>query len=104
MQELGKSDEQRQVLALVSSPPSLGRPFFTTPDVPPSRVVALRSAFDETMKDEAFLMEARQLGLDMQPMQADVVTQIVFATINAPADVIAKAKAAIEPQAAPPTR
>jgi tripartite-type tricarboxylate transporter receptor subunit TctC len=104
MHELGKTDEQRQVLALVSSPPSLGRPFFTTPDVPPARVAALRSAFDETMKDEGFLMEARQLGLDMQPMQADVVTQIVFATINAPADVVAKAKAAIEPPSAPPTR
>src|SRR5215831_14406744 len=104
MHELGKNAEQRQVLALISSPPSLGRPFFTTQDVPPERVAALRSAFDATMKDEGFLMEARQLGLDMQPMQADVVTQIVFATINAPAEVVTKAKAAIEPQSAPPTR
>jgi hypothetical protein len=40
----------------------------------------------------------------MQPMPADVVTQIVFATINAPADVVAKAKLAIEPQQAPPAR
>jgi hypothetical protein len=69
--------------------------------VPPERVTALRSAFDATMKDEGFLTEARQLGLDMQPMQADAVTQIVFATINAPADIVAKAKLAIEPQAAP---
>src|SRR5262249_45471847 len=104
MQELGKNDEQRQVLALVSSPPSLGRPFFTTPDVPPARVAALRAAFDATMKDEGFLTEARQLGLDMQPMRADVIPQIVFATINAPADIVAKAKAAIEPPSAPPTR
>src|SRR5262249_49242723 len=90
--------------ALISSPPSLGRPFFTTQDVPPERVAALRSAFDATMKDEGFLTEARQLGLDMQPMQADVVTQIVFATVNAPADIVAKAKLAIEPQQAPPAR
>jgi tripartite-type tricarboxylate transporter receptor subunit TctC len=92
------------VLALISSPPSLGRPFFTTQDVPPERVAALRSAFDDTMKDEGFLTEARQLGLDMQPMQADVVTQIVFATVNAPAEIVAKAKTAIEPQATPPAR
>src|SRR5215475_6039964 len=104
MHELGKTAEQRQVLTLVSSPPSLGRPFFTTQDVPADRVAALRAAFAATMKDEGFLMEARQLGLDMQPMQADVVTQIVFATINAPAEVVTKAKAAIEPQSAPPTR
>jgi len=72
--------------------------------VPPERVAALRSAFHAPMKDEGFLTEARQLGLDMHPMQADVVTQIVFATINAPAEVVAKAKAAIEPQQAPPAR
>jgi tripartite-type tricarboxylate transporter receptor subunit TctC len=104
MHELGKNPEQRQVLALISSPPSLGRPFFTTQDVPPERVAALRSAFDATMKDEGFLTEARQLGLDMQPMRADAVTQIVFATINAPADIVAKAKTAIEPPATPPAR
>ena len=77
MHELGKTHEQRQVLTLVSSPPSLGRPFFTTQDVPPERVAALRNAFDATMKDEAFLAEAKQLGLDMHPMTADEVTAIV---------------------------
>ena len=98
MHELAKNNEQHQVLMLVSSPPALGRPFFTTQDVPADRVAALRKAFAATMKDEGFLAEAKQLGLDMQPMSADAVTQIVLATINAPADIIAKAKAAIEPQ------
>ena len=31
MHELAKTTEQRQMLNLVSSPPALGRPFFTTP-------------------------------------------------------------------------
>jgi hypothetical protein len=97
MHELAKNDEQRHVLTLVSSPPSLGRPFLTTPDVPAERVAALRQAFAATMKDEGFLAEAKQLGLDMQPMTAEAVTTIVNATINAPADIVAKAKAAVEP-------
>ena len=45
------------------------------------------------MKDEAFLAEAKQLGLDMNPMTGEAVTQIVNDTINAPADAIAQAKA-----------
>ena len=98
MHELGKTAEQRQVLTLVSSPPSLGRPFFTTPDVPADRVAALRGAFAATMKDDAFLAEAKQLGLEMEPLTAEAVTDIVLATVNAPADIVAKAKAAIEPQ------
>jgi tripartite-type tricarboxylate transporter receptor subunit TctC len=97
MHELAKTPEQRQVLSLVSSPPSLGRPFLTTPDVPPERVAALRYAFAETMKDEAFLAEAKQLGLDMNPMTSEAVAQLVNDTINAPADAIAQAKVAIEP-------
>jgi hypothetical protein len=60
-------------------------------------VEALTRAFAETMKDEAFLAEAKQLGLDMNPMTAEAVTRIVNDTINAPADAIAKAKLAIEP-------
>jgi hypothetical protein len=99
MHELAKTPEQRQILSLVSSPPSLGRPFLTTPDVPPERIAALRYAFAETMKDAGFLAEAKQLGLDMNPMTSAAVTEIVNATINAPADAIAKAKVAIEPPA-----
>jgi tripartite-type tricarboxylate transporter receptor subunit TctC len=102
MQELAKTPEQRQVLTLVSSPPALGRPFFTTPDTPAERVVALRKAFDATMADADFLAEAKQLGLDMQPMTAEAVTAIVLATINARSDVLAKAKAAIEPAGSSP--
>ena len=49
------------------------------------------------VEDEAFLAEAKQYGLDMNPMSGDLVTQIVNDTINAPADSVAKAKAAIEP-------
>ena len=49
------------------------------------------------MKDEGFLAEAKQLGLDLNPMTGDASTTIVNETINAPADAMAKAKAAIEP-------
>src|SRR4029079_3562682 len=65
MHELAKTDEQRQILSLLSLPPALGRPFFTTPDVPAERAVALRHAFEATMKDDAFLKEAKQLNLEM---------------------------------------
>jgi len=99
MHELGKTPEQRAILSLVSSPPALGRPFFTTQDVPAERVATLRQAFEATMKDEAFLAEAKQLSLEMSPMTGERVTQIVNQTINAPAESIAKAKAAIEPAA-----
>src|SRR6185312_13542593 len=49
MQDLAQNDEQRQLLTLIASPPAIGRPFFTTPDVPADRGAALTKAFDATM-------------------------------------------------------
>jgi tripartite-type tricarboxylate transporter receptor subunit TctC len=96
MHELAKTPEQRRMLALISSPVSLGRPFFTTPDTPPERVAMLREAYAATMKDADFLAEARALNLDIKPMGGERVTQIVDETINVPAELIAKAKAVLD--------
>jgi tripartite-type tricarboxylate transporter receptor subunit TctC len=96
MHELAKTPEQRQILNLISLPPALGRPFFTTPDVPADRVAALRRAFEATMKDQAFLNEAKQLNLEMSPFGSDRATAIVNDIINTPPALIAKAKAVLE--------
>jgi tripartite-type tricarboxylate transporter receptor subunit TctC len=96
MHELAKTADQRRVLELISSPVSLGRPFFTTPDPPPERVAALRQAYEATMRDADFLAEARQLNLDIKPMGSERVTQIVDETVNVPAELIAKAKAVLD--------
>ncbi len=102
MHELAKTPEQRAILALISSPVSLGRPFFTTPDTPADRVATLRQAYDATMKDEDFLSEARQLNLDIKPMGSERVTQIVDETIDVPAELIAQAKAVLDVPAGGP--
>ena len=48
------------------------------------------------MKDKAFLAEAEKLQLDIDAISAEEVTQLVREAVNAPASVVAKAKAAIE--------
>ena len=96
MQELGKTDEQNQLLKLISSPVAVGRPFLTAPEVPPERVAALRRAFDAVMKDEAFIAEAKKLELDLKPATGDQVRAIVEDSVGAPPDMIAKARAAQE--------
>ena len=102
MHELAKTPEQRQMLALISSPVSLGRPFFTTPDTPAERVAALRDAYAATMKDADFLAEARALNLDIKPLGGERVTQIVAETVNVPAALIAQAKAVLDVPAGGP--
>jgi tripartite-type tricarboxylate transporter receptor subunit TctC len=94
--ELAKNDEDRQVFKMVSASPALGRPYVAPPGVPADRLAILRQALAATFKDKAFLAEAEKLQLDIDPMSANGVAQIVRDTVNAPANVVAKAKAAIE--------
>src|SRR6185295_362434 len=55
LMELGTSEEDRQLLRVLSASTQIGRPVFTTPDAPPERVAALRRAFDAMVHDPAFL-------------------------------------------------
>jgi hypothetical protein len=65
--------------------------------VPADRLAILRSAFSATLKDKQFLAEAEKLQFEIEPMSAEEVTQIIRDLINAPPDVLAKAKAAMGP-------
>jgi tripartite-type tricarboxylate transporter receptor subunit TctC len=95
MHALARTDEERQILELISSPAALGRPFFTPPEVPAERLAALRRAFAATMKDPDYIAEGQRLRLDMNPLSAERVTELVNATVNAPPNVVAKARAAL---------
>lgn len=95
MHELARNDEERQILELISSPAALGRPFFLPPDVPAERVAALRTAFAATMKDPDYIATGNRLRLDMNPLSAERVTQLVNATVYTPSHIVSKARAAL---------
>jgi len=95
--ELATTQEQRQILKLISSPSGLGHPYLAPPGIPPDRLAMLRQAFDATLKDKAFLAEVEKLKIAIDPMSADEVGAMVAETINAAPDVVAKAKIAMEP-------
>jgi tripartite-type tricarboxylate transporter receptor subunit TctC len=94
--ELARTDEHRRIFKLMSAASGLGRPYLAPPGVPADRLAILRSAFEATMKDKTFLAEADKLNLDVDPISAADVTQLVLDTVSAPPDIVAKAKAAID--------
>lgn len=61
--EFAKTDEQRQILSLLSVSSEVGRPMLAPPEVPPERVAALRTAFDAAMKDPQLQADAKKMGL-----------------------------------------
>ena len=93
--ELAKTDEQHQMFALVSSAPALGQPYVAPPGVPPERLALLRQAFAASLKDPGFLAEVEKIRFNVEPMSAEDVARIVHETTHAPADIVAKTKAAV---------
>ena len=84
LMDLAKNDADRQVLRLLSAPSAVGRPIFTTPDVPTERVAALRGAFDKMLKDAAFLEDARKGNLEVDPVSGIELQKIVSEIVATP--------------------
>jgi hypothetical protein len=97
MRELAKSAADQGVLDFMSKAVSFGRPIATTPGVPAERVAALRRAFDATLKDPAFIQEAKTQRAEIQPMTGAELEQVVRDIIGAPADLRERVKLAIQP-------
>lgn len=93
--DLAKSDEDKRVVRMFSGVVAVGSPIFTNEDVPKARVAALRKAFDETMKDPAYLAATAKVHLKIKPTSGEELAQIVSDIVNSPPNVIAKARKAL---------
>jgi tripartite-type tricarboxylate transporter receptor subunit TctC len=81
--DVADTDDQRTALKLIVARQTMARPYVAPPGVPPERLAALRSAFDATMKDPAFLADAKRQDLEVRPItgsEADTLIREVYAT------------------------
>lgn len=90
--ELAKTERHKQAVMLVSSTAEFGRSVFAPPGVPADRVAALRKAFDATMKDPAFLEEAKKRNAPIEPQSGDSLAKTTAAVINSPPEVVVIAR------------
>ena len=93
--ELAGNDSERALLKLISAPIALGRPYLAPPGIAADRLASLRKAFGQTVVDKGFTAEASKRRIDLSPMTWQETAQVVDETINAPKDVIARAKKVI---------
>ena len=93
--ELTTDPEQQQVLKVFLAMQEPARPFTAPPDIPADRKAALIAAFDATMKDPEFLAEAKKQRLDVNPLTAKGVHDIMAEVYATPKAVLEKAALAI---------
>jgi len=91
-----KTEEQRQILDVLDASDEVGRPFIMSKQVPADRIAIIRKAFDETMKDKAFLAEMEAQQLPINPLIGEEAEAVVAKMMSAPPAIVAKAKAIYE--------
>jgi len=94
--DLAETEEQRQLLALIFTRQAAGRPFAAPPDVPKERVNALRDAFLATVEDPAFLADAQQMNLEINPLSGSAFDDLLHSVYQTPEDLVARARQAAQ--------
>ena len=87
--DYAKSEDDKHVLRLIFGWTIMGRPFLAPPDIPEDRKAALIAAFDATMRDPAFLEDAKKQRLEVVPTTGAQVERFL-------ADVYATPKPLVE--------
>ena len=80
---LSKPDD-RTFFRLAALPGEFGRPFVAPPGVPADRVRALRTAFDETMKDPEFVAAAAKAQMTIDPLDGGQIQALLDEAYAAP--------------------
>jgi tripartite-type tricarboxylate transporter receptor subunit TctC len=99
--DMVKSDEDRQVLKLEFAPWTFGRPMLAPPGTSKEVLGVLRRAFDETMKDEAFLDEAKRMSLDIDPLDGEAVAALVNEIFATPKPIVDRTRQIMDLQKSP---
>ena len=95
MIDLARTDQDKALLTLFSSPSTIGRSIAAPPDVPAERVKALREAFNATLRDPALIEEVRRLKLELDPLDGAALQAAIAGSAAAP-EVVARARRVAE--------
>jgi tripartite-type tricarboxylate transporter receptor subunit TctC len=87
------SDVDKPVARFLSSAVVMARMIGTPPEVPDERVEALRAAFQKTMKDEAFLADAKKRKMDLRVMSGKEVEAAIDDLFDTPQGIVERTRA-----------
>jgi tripartite-type tricarboxylate transporter receptor subunit TctC len=90
--DLGRTEADKQLLALGSAGASIGRTLLAPPGLPADVLKVWRDGFDEAMHDPELLAEANQLKLFIAPLRGEALQELVTKLVKTPPAVLARAK------------
>jgi len=90
--DIAPSDRDRAIIRFLTAPGQVGRPFIASTAVPADRIKTLRDAFNETVKDPAFIADAQGLRLPVSPKTAEEALSTVESIYATPDDIVQAAR------------
>jgi hypothetical protein len=82
-----KSASDRAVISLFLTQKKVARPIIAPPGVPPERLALLRGAFAALGHDDEFLADADRSGIEVSPLRAEAVEEVIALISATPKDV-----------------
>jgi tripartite-type tricarboxylate transporter receptor subunit TctC len=82
--DLSDDPEIKKLLEVQFTAFELGRPYFVAEGVPADRVAALRTAFDQAMKDKDLLADAVKQSLEILPMAGQEMQKLLAGAYATP--------------------
>jgi tripartite-type tricarboxylate transporter receptor subunit TctC len=92
-----KTDDQKKIADVIFRQTELARPLAAPPGTPKDRVAALRKAMLATIKDPAFLADAKKLTIEFNPVTGEETAQMFADFYATPPALVAKARQATQP-------
>ena len=92
IEKIAPTEDAREIIGLAISGGHLGRPLATNPNVPRERVAALRKAFIETLADPEFLVEAKKLKVNVDPIPGEKLQEMVGHVLDFPERLVPRAR------------
>jgi tripartite-type tricarboxylate transporter receptor subunit TctC len=90
-------EDDRRVAELVVSQQVFQRSYIAPPQTPPEVLAILRTAFDVTMKDPAFLADAEKMKISITPLSGGKVQDLIGRLFSTPREFVERAKVVIKP-------
>jgi len=95
--DYAKTPENRAAMTLLFATQEFGRPFVAPPGLSKELVALLRRAFYETMTDPAFLGDAAQRKIDIDPTSGEEIQDLIAEIYRTPPSVVERVKKIFNP-------
>ena len=89
--DIAKTEDQKQVLKVFLYGQEMARPFAAPPGIPADRKAALVAAFEKMLKDPEFLAEIKKLNLDLNPITAGAIDDMLKELYATPKNILDRA-------------